>query len=406
MAPTVAPFGTWDSPISANLLASEGISLVQIVPNAPKPKSDPPSPDKIYYVEGRPAEQGRFCIVECTFPPNASTQLHDVLPQEYSARTSVHSYGGGAFTCQYNNNLVFSDGKTNGVYSLDPRTTQVDCIVTGDEKVFYGDLDARDDILQRWILAICEDHRSETIVNSIVAIDIKTGAVHTVVSGADFYTHPRLSVAANRQAMICWIQWNHPDMPWTGSQLFIAPWVISESSEGEKPRVDAPICISGRPGSESVAQPKWDHEDGSLLFCNDISGYWQLYRLETGCTTPTRVSLRGLEEGNFAGPEWRLGRSVSCLPIFFAVPNINSSLAPFLRSLTMILLLHSGPKMQSSVLSWSTCNPLLINSCRFRPLRIRRRLYDKSQVITLLLLVAHHISQMRFIVWHQSTRMI
>ncbi|KAL9610777.1 MAG: hypothetical protein Q9167_004533 [Letrouitia subvulpina] len=309
MAPTVAPFGTWDSPISADLLASEGVSLVQIAPNASKPKSDPHSPDKIYYVEGRPAEQGRFCIVECTFVPNASAQLRDVLPQEYSARTWVHGYGGGAFTRQYNNNLAFSDGKTNGVYSMDPRTMQVDCIIAGDDKVFYGDLDARDDILQRWILAIREDHRSETVVNSIVAIDIKTGTVHTVVSGADFYTHPQLSVAANRQAMICWMQWNHPDMPWTGSQLFIASWTVDESSKGETPRVDAPICISGRPGSESVAQPKWNYEDGSLLFCNDISGYWQLYRLETGSTTPALVRLRGLEEGNFAGPEWWLGSS-------------------------------------------------------------------------------------------------
>ena len=311
MAPKTAPYGTWDSPISAKMLASEKISLLQIASDAPKKASNMASPDKFYYLEGRPAENGRRCIVECSFPANSSAQSRDVLPQEYSARTLVHGYGGGAFTCQYNNHLVFSDGKTNGVYSLDPQTKQVDCVIPGNEKIFYADFDARDDFFQRWVLAIREDHRAKSVVNSIVAIDLARKVVHTVVSGADFYTNPQLCVAADRPAMICWTQWNHPDMPWTGSQLFLASWSGGEPSNGEKPRVDGPTCVAGEPRNESIAQPKWNHGDGSLLFCNDRSGYWQLYHLEVGQMTPMRISLKGLEDGNFAGPEWSLGRSVS-----------------------------------------------------------------------------------------------
>ena len=311
--PKVAPYGTWDSLIAAKMLASEDISLLEIAPNAPKTRSTESAPDRIYYIEARPAEQGRHCIVECTFLANASAQLRDVLPQDYCARTSVHGYGGGAFTCQYNNKLIFSDGKTNGVYSLDPQTRQVDCIVPGNEQVFYAEFNARDDILQRWILAICEDHRTETIVNSIVAIDITTKTVHTIVSGADFYTRPQLNVSADRRSMICWMQWDHPDMPWTGSQLYLASWSSGDPSNGEKPHIDRSTYIAGKPGNESVAQTKWNHADGSLLFCSDRSGYWQIYRLEPGQTTPTHVNLQGLEYGNFAGPESQLGRFVSTL---------------------------------------------------------------------------------------------
>ena len=310
----VAPYGTWSSPISAKMLASEDISIFEIAPVAPKTGSTISAPDTIYYIEGRPADQGRRCIVECTFSPNASTQLRDVLPKEYSGRTSVHGYGGGAFTSQYNNLLIFSDEKTNGVYSLDPRTQQVDCIVPGDEKIFYADFNARDDILQRWVLAIREDHRAEGTINSIVAIDISAKAVHTIVSGADFYTHPQLCTAASREAMICWMQWNHPDMPWTGSQLFKASWSTGDQSSGGKPHIGTPTYLAGKSGVESIAQPRWNHADGSLLFCSDRSGYWQLYRLERGETIPTQVVLHGLEDGNFAGPEWLLGTLVSLLP--------------------------------------------------------------------------------------------
>jgi hypothetical protein len=308
-SPKRAPYGIWDSPISAKMLASTDISILQIAPNQPK-TSNAPTHDKIYYTEARPAEQGRHCIVECTFLPNTSAQLRDVLPQEYSARTRVHGYGGGAFACQYKSMLVFADEKTNGVYSLDPENRVVDCIVPGDKKVFYADFNARDDIHQRWILAVCEDHHSENVINSIVAIDVTKKTTHTIVSGADFYTCPQLNTVAGHQPTICWTQWYHPDMPWTGSQLFLASWNSGDPNGSEGPHVDRPRCIAGKPGNESVAQPKWNYNDGSLLFCSDISGYWQIYRLGLNQDLPKLVKLEGLENGNFAGPEWWLGRLV------------------------------------------------------------------------------------------------
>ena len=307
-APETRLYGAWDSPILAKSLASADISFAEIAPNHSKATSDSKAADKMYYIEARPAEQGRCCIVECSFSPNSPAQLRDVLPPEYSARTSVHVYGGGAFACQYNGNLIFSDGNTNGVYALNPQTKQVECIISGDKQVFFADFDAHDDILQNWILAIREHHDLIEVTNSIVAIDLETKMVHTVMAGADFYAHPQLHVSTSQQAKICWTEWNHPNMPWTGSRLNVASWSIAEPSNGRKPNVDKVTCVAGKSGSDGIAQPKWNHEDGSLLFCSDLSGYWQLYYLTSGQTSPSRVALHGLEDGNFAGPEWWLAR--------------------------------------------------------------------------------------------------
>ena len=307
--PETRLYGAWDSPILAKSLASGDISFPEIAPNLSKTEPHSEAADKIYYIEARPAERGRCCIVECSFPPISPAQLRDVLPLEYSARTSVHGYGGGAFACQYNGNLIFSDGNTNGVYALDPRTKQVECIIPGDKQIFFADFDAHDDILQNWILAIREHHGPTEVVNSIVAIDLETKTVHTVVAGADFYAHPQLHASTTQQAKICWTEWNHPNMPWTGSRLNVASWSFSELSKGRKPNVDKVVCVAGKSGREGITQPKWNHEDGSLLFCSDLSGYWQLYHLIPGQVLPSRVTLHGLEDGNFAGPEWWLARS-------------------------------------------------------------------------------------------------
>ena len=310
-APETRPYGIWDSPITEKSLSSADISFIEIAPNNSKTRVKSEAVDTFYYIEARPAEQGRCCIVECSFPPNSPAQLRDVLPPEHSARTSVHGYGGGAFACQYNGNLIFSDAKTNGVYALNPRTKQIDCVISGDKQIYFADFDAHDDISQNWILAIREDHKPDEVVNSIVAIDLELGFVHTVIEGADFYAHPQLYVSPNQQAKICWTEWNYPDMPWTGSRLNVALWSIVEPSNGRKPSIEKVTCVAGRSGNEGIAQPKWNHEDGSLFFCSDSSGYWQLYCLTPGEASPSRVTLHGLEDGNFAGPEWRLARSLT-----------------------------------------------------------------------------------------------
>ncbi|MCJ1265537.1 hypothetical protein MMC22_005417 [Lobaria immixta] len=51
---------------------------------------------------------------------------------------------------------------------------------------------------------------------SVVAIDSSNKKVHEIAQGADFYNHPQFTPQGDR---VCWIQWNFPDMPWTGTTL-------------------------------------------------------------------------------------------------------------------------------------------------------------------------------------------
>ncbi len=89
-------------------------------------------------------------------------------------------------------------------------------------------------------------------------------------SGDDFYSSPRLSPDGTHLA---WLSWNHPDMPWDSTAL----WLARIADDGS---LQEPARIAGGP-SESVCQPEWS-PDGVLHFISDRSGWWNLYRWENG----------------------------------------------------------------------------------------------------------------------------
>src|SRR4051812_40703013 len=91
MKPGVAPFGTWPSPLSASVAASGAVRLGGLCLD----RGD------IYWVEGRPQEQGRNVIV-CR---RADGSVHDVTPVGFNVRSRVHEYGGGA--CPVRDGVVF-----------------------------------------------------------------------------------------------------------------------------------------------------------------------------------------------------------------------------------------------------------------------------------------------------------
>src|SRR2546429_9701451 len=83
IATKVAPFGSWKSPITSDLIVGELIGLSQ-------PRLDG---DDIYWIEMRPSERGRQVIVRRS-SDGATT---DINPSEFNARTRVHEYGGGGY---------------------------------------------------------------------------------------------------------------------------------------------------------------------------------------------------------------------------------------------------------------------------------------------------------------------
>lgn len=218
------------------------------------------------------------------------------MPKGYSARTAVHEYGGAAFAVRPDGKLIFSDGETKGAFALDPATAEVEAMTERDSNLRFASFSVHPKSPD-WILAIQENHHhADAVENTLVAIDSANKTIHSIARGADFYNHPQFSPQGDK---VCWIQWDHPDMPWTGTTLFIAEW--------KNGKIGNPLLIAGQLGSESIVQPRWG-PDGSLFFSSDHSGYWKLYRLQNNSSEAELINLKGLDDAEFAGGEFILGR--------------------------------------------------------------------------------------------------
>ena len=110
-----------------------------------------------------------------------------------------------------------------------------------------------------------------------------------LAAGRDFYSFPRVSPDG---AWLAWTCWDHPDMPWDGTELWLAP--LADSA-------DALLVAGGR--DESVFQPEWDPA-GRLHFVSDREGWWNLYRDEG-----EMVIALTAEEAELGHPQWLFGGS-------------------------------------------------------------------------------------------------
>lgn len=247
--PAIAPYGSWNSPITSDLLVGGTISLSQ-------PWVDG---DAIYWVEGRPSEGGRNVIVRL-----AGGRQEDVTPAGFNARTRVHEYGSGDYTV-HDGVVYFSNFADQRLYRQ-PIGGAPEAITPA---VSLRYADAIFDPARDRLICIREDHRPEgrEAINTLVAIPTNGDEQTVLAEGHDFYATPRLSPDGRRLA---WLTWDHPNMPWDGTQLWLAD-VAGDGSIGNE------RLVAGGP-TESVFQPAWS-PDGVLYFISDRTGWWNLYRL-------------------------------------------------------------------------------------------------------------------------------
>ncbi len=287
---TVAPFGSWVSPITSGLIVADAIGLrrQQVVLDG----------DDIYWSESRPSEGGRVVVVRRT--PDG--RVSDVTPAPFNARSRVHEYGGGAFAVD-GGTLVFSNAADGRLYLLDvarpaaprPLTPEVP-----DAARRYADIvfDRRRDRL----VAVREDHTAggHEPVNAVVSVPLTGADPHpgeVLVRGNSFYAAPRLSSYGSRLA---WLTWNQPDMPWDGTELWAA-LVGDDGAPGPAARV-----AGGR--DESIFQPEWA-PDGTLYYVSDRTGWWNLYRRrDNGDGGDGDEALHSME-AEFGLPLWNFGMS-------------------------------------------------------------------------------------------------
>jgi dipeptidyl aminopeptidase/acylaminoacyl peptidase len=237
----------------------------------------------VYWLESRPGEGGRNVVVLLT--PDGRTE--DVTPQPFNARTRVHEYGGGGFTAE-KGTVYFSNFADQRIYYLSPGEEPVP--LTPETGRRYADMVVDRD--RRRLIAVREDHVGHEPVNEIVGVDLESGEEHLLVSGSDFYSSPRLSPDGRR---LVWLAWNHPNMPWDGTELM----GCDLDTDGFPENVER---IAGGQ-DESIFQPEWSPE-GTLHFVSDRTGWWNLYRRREG-----RVEPLCEREAEFGLPQWVFGMS-------------------------------------------------------------------------------------------------
>jgi dipeptidyl aminopeptidase/acylaminoacyl peptidase len=280
--PTEAPYGSWKSPITSDLIISGsiGVSLTGLDGDG----SGEGSGQNIYWTESRPTEGGRMVIVRRS--PDGATE--DVIPPPFYARTRVHEYGGGESLVD-RGVIYFVNFRDQQLYRVVPGEEPVQ--VTHSEGMRYADFVI--DRARNRLICVREDHSQagREAVNTIAAIDLTTGNETVLVSGYDFYAAPRLS----GDSRLCWLAWNHPNMPWDGCELFVAS-VDPDGSLG----YTRPVAGGTE---ESIFQPQWS-PDNVLYFVSDRSGWWNLYRWSGNAIEPLVT-----REAEFGRPYWQFGMS-------------------------------------------------------------------------------------------------
>lgn len=251
-SPKIAPYGSWKSPITSDLIVEGSVGLSQPLFEG----------DDIYWLEMRPKEAGRNVIIR----RNADGICTDVNPPPFNARTRVHEYGGGDYLISQGT-AYFSNFSDQRLYRQEGLNTPEPLTAPGEMR--YAD--ACMDHTRARLICVREDHTraGAEAVNTIVAVSTEPGDDHgmVLVEGNDFYSSPRLSPDGTQLA---WLTWNHPNMPWDGCELWVGEF-------GEDGKLASTRWVAGG-AAESIFQPEWS-PDGVLYFASDRSGWWNLERI-------------------------------------------------------------------------------------------------------------------------------
>jgi dipeptidyl aminopeptidase/acylaminoacyl peptidase len=233
--------------------------------------------DHLFWLEGRPQEQGRTTLLM------RSAADRDAIPREltpapWNLRSRLHGYGGGAFT-SHGSTVVFVHDGDRQLWRLDldadpqaplpaPQPLTAPVVSTAgeggaDQRAFGDGLIDRS--RERWI-GVMEAGGADRLV----AVSLAGGNPQTLHQARDFCSSPALSPSGTHLA---WLEWQQPFMPWERSQLWIGRF---DGAGG----LTAVRCLAGSDGTsptgESVFQPLWVGPD--LVVAGDGNGWWNLRR--------------------------------------------------------------------------------------------------------------------------------
>ena len=269
--------GEWISPLTASDIARSGVSASwpSIVG------------DDVWWVETRPEESGRRVVV--------SKKLGDLIPAPYSASHSVHEYGGRSYlgiSTGESFNLYFSNKSDQRIYNIEKGKEPIALTPPSDGHEKYAELIA----VGEEIWAIREKVNGSSCRRDIVAINSK-GEIRELVSGHHFYMNPRVSPDGKH---LTWVSWEHPDMPWDGTELFLAD---IDGSEVRNKRV-----IAGS-RTNPVLSPEW-LDNKTIIYIDEESGWWNPWKVDVEGNRKQIIS----EHSEWGFPAWQLGyRAIATL---------------------------------------------------------------------------------------------
>jgi dipeptidyl aminopeptidase/acylaminoacyl peptidase len=284
MTSTLPTPGAWPSPIQAAQVAAGAQALTQLTLGGPDGGA-------ILVLEGRASEGGRNTLLR-----RRGQDVSELTPAPFNVRNRVHEYGGGAYAID-GDIVYFSNFSDDRIYRQAAGAPAAPLTAATDGR--WADF-----IVDRGrtrLIGVRELHPAAGPAqpgNTICTVKISDdgaarSSVSVLVEGSDFYAAPRLSPDGKHLA---WLSWDHPRMPWQGTQL----WQAEVQLDGT---LGPARQIAG--GSEiSICQPQWS-PSGELHFVSDSSGWWNLYR-----QTEAGVDALCPMQAEFATPHWTFGVSM------------------------------------------------------------------------------------------------
>ncbi|KAG8814032.1 hypothetical protein FRC17_001312, partial [Serendipita sp. 399] len=224
----------------------------------------------------------------------------DVFGPDWNARSGVHEYG-GAPAIAYGGKLYFTEWKTRRIYVTDgssepvPVTSEKPNLRYTNFAVYPG--------AHNLLIAVQENHEKPSpsdVVNELVVIDTHTQAVTLLVAGSDFYSSPTFSPNGKH---VAWLSWNHPDMPWEGSQLWVADVDVTDTSL----RVLNTQLVGGEPDKISANEPVWVSNE-TLVYQCDICGYYNPHKYSVKDKRSHAILPKPVQD-DFSEPAWVFGMS-------------------------------------------------------------------------------------------------
>lgn len=288
----VAPYGSWESPLSSADMVSSSTSLLDLQMYN----------DNLYFVEMRPNERGRMCIVEHNWSTN---ELMDMTPTDINSRSRVHEYGGGSYCILPNtsdeNHIVTCNFKDQKLYDCISKNSQKEKQQQQQQRPVtelmphknglwkYSDMISVPDgnnnnsnnnnntVICVREEDIAKERQPSDNVNNLVAIDLNSGKQDIICQGHNFYLSPRVD---KNGKYLAYIAWDFPNMPWDKTKLYLRG--LNTNGDYSKLAKDS-ISASSREhvlvdSNASILAPTWDLNGENLYYISDESGFWNIYR--------------------------------------------------------------------------------------------------------------------------------